>query len=118
MTDALRLSVTDYDLRNASDVPKTVFQRIQEVIHSLRYDGHRKAIVRCVERLHKDLILHPLAGLEFDLRHRVSGKDDEKVLFTLVVRRYHKGRILLFLCDLLIITIKMWIFFSKYYVLK
>ena len=92
--------VGDYDFRDSTDVAQTTFCGIQEVIHLLRGDGHRKAVVRRRKCGHKDLTLHFLAGLNVHIGHRVPGEVHEQVLATLPIRRQHEGW-LLCLCILI-----------------
>lgn len=86
--------VRDYDFRDPADVAQTTFCGMQEVIHLLRRDGHRKAVVRRRKCGHKDLAPHFLAGLNVHIGHRVPGEVHEQVLAALPVRRQHEGWLL------------------------
>lgn len=104
----------DDNFRDSTDVAQTTFCGIEEVIHLLRGDGHRKAVVRRRKCGHKDLTLHFLTGLNVHIGHRVPSEVHEQVLATIPIRRQHEGW-LLCLCILidmiteLSLTIPLWI---------
>lgn len=96
----------DDNFRDSTDVAQTTFCGIQEVIHLLRGDGHRKAVVRRRKCDHKDLTLHFLAGINVHIGHRVPGEVHEQVLVTIPIRRQHEGW-LLCLCILIDMIIEL-----------
>ena len=90
-----RLQVIRHDdLRDAADVPQAALQGVQEVVHLLRRDRHRKAVVGRRKRRHEHLALHFLSGIEVRVGHRIAGKVHEQVLPVFPVWGKHERRLL------------------------